>query len=215
MLLCDWSEYGKGKGLLYGNKINNLNHYSDSTKSSVYIFFYIPERWNTTNPNRKAKFTPKFSRGEFGSFYFAFIKCADKPDSVGCRSPPLLSELHKLFNKQSEITLDLFEYDEYTEDILLYIIEELNLLRARYFNTSIQKEKDNILRQAKIILPESYLNMRTVNLNYATIRNIVLQRKHHRLKKEWQDTFCKWVTTLPYAKELIFCGLEEEYERLK
>ena len=66
-----------------------------------------------------------------------------------------------------------------------------------------------------MILPESYLNMRTVNLNYATIRNIVLQRKHHRLKKEWQDTFCKWVTTLPYAKELIFCGLEEEYERLK
>ena len=125
------------------------------------------------------------------------------------------STMHKLFNKQSEITLDLFEYDEYTKDILLYIIKELNLLRKIYFNSSTQKEKDNILRQAKMILPESYLNMRTVNLNYATIRNIVLQRKHHRLKKEWQDIFCKWVTTLPYAKELIFCGLEEDYERLR
>lgn len=125
------------------------------------------------------------------------------------------STMHKLFNKQSEITLDLFEYDEYTKDIILSIINELNLLREKYFDTSIQVEKDIILRQAKIILPESYLNMRTLNLNYATLRNIVCQRKHHRLKKEWQDTFCKWVTTLPYAKELIFCGLEYDFERLK
>ena len=34
-------------------------------------------------------------------------------------------------------------------------------------------------------------------------------------EEDWQDTFCKWVTTLPYAKELIFCGLENEFERLK
>ena len=125
------------------------------------------------------------------------------------------STMHKLFNKQSEVTLDLFEYCDDNKDIIMNIIDELNLLRDRYFETSIQSEKDEILKIAKQILPEGYLNMRTVNVNYAVLRNIVQQRKYHRLKKEWQKTFCKWVTTLPYAKELIFCGLEDEYERLR
>lgn len=125
------------------------------------------------------------------------------------------STMHKLFNEQSKITLQLFEYDEYNRDIILKTIEELNLLREKYFDASTQKEKDNILKIAKQILPEGYLNMRTFNANYSTIRNMVLQRKNHRLKNEWQNTFCKWVTTLPYAKELIFCGLEDEYERLQ
>lgn len=39
--------------------------------------------------------------------------------------------------------------------------------------------------------------------NYLQLKTIYHQRKNHRLK-EWQD-FCKWIETLPYAKELI-CG---------
>ena len=45
--------------------------------------------------------------------------------------------------------------------------------------------------------------MRTVSTNYAELRTIYHQRKNHRLKEEWQDTCCKWIETLPYAKELI------------
>lgn len=124
------------------------------------------------------------------------------------------STVHKLFDKNTVIKLDMFVYDDYTKHIILNTISELNLLRDKYFETTIQSEKDNILRQAKIILPESYLNTRTINLNYATLRNIMLQRKNHKLKEEWQDTFCKWITTLPYAKELIFLGQESVYDRL-
>lgn len=39
--------------------------------------------------------------------------------------------------------------------------------------------------------------------NYLQLKTIYHQRKDHRLK-EWQD-FCKWIETLPHAKELI-CG---------
>ena len=39
--------------------------------------------------------------------------------------------------------------------------------------------------------------------NYLQLKTIYHQRKNHRLK-EWQD-FCKWIETLPHAKELI-CG---------
>lgn len=38
-------------------------------------------------------------------------------------------------------------------------------------------------------------------MNYQTLRAIYHQRKNHKLD-EWR-TFCDWVETLPYAKELI------------
>ena len=43
--------------------------------------------------------------------------------------------------------------------------------------------------------------------NYRCLRNIYLQRKDHRLP-EWRE-FCKWIETLPYAKELITGGENE------
>lgn len=37
--------------------------------------------------------------------------------------------------------------------------------------------------------------------NYRCLRNIYIQRKNHRLP-EWR-AFCKWIETLPFAKELL------------
>jgi hypothetical protein len=126
------------------------------------------------------------------------------------------STMHKLFDKNTEIKLNMFEYHvEAEKQTIISVIKGLNYLRDVYYEVQDQQSKDSILASAKRILPESYLNMRTVNMNYATIRNIIMQRRLHRLKLEWQEIFCKWVTTLPYARELIFCGLEEEYDRLK
>lgn len=125
------------------------------------------------------------------------------------------STMHKLFDKKTEITLDMFESDDYTDEFLPWTIEQLNRLRETYFEVDSQSVKDELLLKAKRILPESYLNMRTINMNYAVIRNIICQRKQHRLKHEWQEIFGGWVTTLPYAKELIFCGMEDDYDRLK
>lgn len=42
-----------------------------------------------------------------------------------------------------------------------------------------------------------------VSLNYEQLATIYKQRRHHKLK-EWH-TFCDWIETLPYAKELIIC----------
>ena len=52
------------------------------------------------------------------------------------------------------------------------------------------------------ILPESFIQKRTVMLSYAALRNIVRQRKGHKLG-EWKQ-FIDWVHTLPYADALIF-----------
>jgi len=63
-------------------------------------------------------------------------------------------------------------------------------------------EKNKLLVRAKRILPESFLQLRTMDTNYAELRNIYFQRRHHRLKNEW-GIIISWIESLPYAKELI------------
>lgn len=88
------------------------------------------------------------------------------------------------------------------------LIQELNNIRDLYLESETAKEKNELIRKAKQLLPEGFLQLRTVNTNYAELRNIYHQRKNHKLKEEWVDTFCKWIESLPYAKELI--TLEKE-----
>ena len=42
--------------------------------------------------------------------------------------------------------------------------------------------------------------------NYRALKTIYKQRKHHRLRDDWQIGFCKnFIEKLPYANELIIC----------
>lgn len=107
------------------------------------------------------------------------------------------STMHRLFRKDRFISLSQFVYHEDDEDIMIDIIYQLNTLRALYFN-SATKDKNEILRRAKQILPEGFLQRRTVSTNYAELRNIYHQRKNHRLP-EWQ-VVCRFIESLPYAK---------------
>ena len=117
------------------------------------------------------------------------------------------STMHKLLNNTNPITLDMFITCE--EDSLWWenTIAELEALRTKYkyiqSTTKDSEEMDRLLIRAKRMLPEGFLQMRTWDTNYAELRNMYFQRRHHRLKEEWIDTFCKWVESLPYAKELI------------
>ena len=125
------------------------------------------------------------------------------------------STMHRLLHTTTSITKDLFSYSEEDDYLLDIIIRRLNQIRIEYINAVNESEKNKLIRRAKQILPEGFFQLRTVNTNYTELRNMVLQRKNHKLKEDWQNGFCKWVTTLPYAKELIFFGIEDEYDRLK
>ena len=128
------------------------------------------------------------------------------------------STMHKLTSKP--ITLDCFETDDFNTELEYYqgnttemlseiIIEQLEFLRQRYLETKDKKYWKELVRW----LPESWLQTRTFTCNYEILRNIVHQRKNHKLKYEW-DSFIKWGETLPYSEELIFYnnGYEKEYE---
>lgn len=113
------------------------------------------------------------------------------------------STMHKLLNNDNPITKDLFVWCEEDEDIVGAVVNRLESLRQEYKNPTYSTDKNRLLVRAKRLLMEGFLQMRTWDTNYAELRNMYFQRRHHRLKEEWVDTFCKWVESLPYAEELI------------
>lgn len=136
-------------------------------------------------------------------------------DTYKFNSKNSCSTMHKLLNPKNEITLDMFDYYEEDLDVVTDNIKRLNEIREEFLATKDFKTQCQLKRRAKTLLFDGFLQLRTVNTNYGELRNMVLQRNKHQLAPDWQNCFCAWVTTLPYAKELIFCGIEDEYERLK
>ena len=108
------------------------------------------------------------------------------------------STMHKIHSKP--FSREDFSHDHMTEEALTALdrmIEVLEQLRLRFVET---KEKD--ARYSMIqLLPESYQQLRTCSFNYETLVHIYFSRRDHKLA-EWH-TFCDWITSLPYAKELI------------
>ena len=114
------------------------------------------------------------------------------------------STMHKLAD--TPITLDCFEMGDFTPLIDNFkidlswqtIMTYLEQLRQRYNETKDKRYWKELIR----LLPESWLQKRTITMNYENILNMYRQRKNHKLT-EWSKSFCDWVKTLPYAEELI------------
>ena len=78
-----------------------------------------------------------------------------------------------------------------------FFARTLNYYRERY----LQAKDKNDWWQLIQLLPQSYNQRATVQLNYQVLRNMYHARKNHKLD-EWVD-FCRWVEeSLPYS-ELI------------
>ena len=142
------------------------------------------------------------------------------------------STMHKLAT--TPITLNCFETDDfnnsleclevYDSDIKvdnstiefewIALINLLENLRLKYLETKNKRYWKELIR----LLPESWLQTRTVTMTYENILAMCGkgQRRFHKLN-EWsgQDNpnvpnFISWARTLPYAQELIFIDELEE-----
>ena len=87
--------------------------------------------------------------------------------------------------------------------ILKFNIDMLNKCRDLYLETKDKK----YWWQMTQLLPSSYNQKRTVQLNYEVLANIYEYRKNHKLD-EWIE-FCKWIESLPYS-EIITGETEKE-----
>lgn len=76
------------------------------------------------------------------------------------------------------------------------IVRALNVYRKRFLETKDKRYWWQMIQ----LLPSSYNQRRTVQLNYEVLRNMYHARKNHKLD-EWHD-FCAWCETLPYFKEI-------------
>ena len=113
------------------------------------------------------------------------------------------STMHKLLNNTNPITRELFVLCDEDLDIADLVIDRLEKLRIEFRRSTDNDYKNRLLVRSKRLLMEGFLQLRTLDTTYAELRSEYFQRKNHRLKEEWQDIFCKWVESLPYAKELI------------
>ena len=133
------------------------------------------------------------------------------------------SSMHKL--STTPITIDCFETDDFDSkwfdetgiesicdtwivDNIIFFLEEL---RETYLRTKDKRYWKELIR----FLPESWLQKRTVTMNYENLYSMIRQRKDHKLN-EWSGkdnaelpNFISWAKTLPYADELLFLGLED------
>lgn len=104
------------------------------------------------------------------------------------------STMHKIHAK--EFTLDDFSHEHLNDestDCLLKLIDLLNCNRELFL-----KDKNKSWWWQMIqLLPSSYNQLRTWDLNYAVLQNIYHARRNHKLD-EWH-TFCDWIESLPYS----------------
>lgn len=118
------------------------------------------------------------------------------------------STMHKIHAK--EFTLDDFShehllgsahtYNGYVPTAVLEcVVGALNEFRKLFLETNIKRYWWQMIQ----LLPSSYNQRRTWDLNYAVLRNIYHARRNHKLD-EWH-TLCDWIEMLPYAEEMI-CG---------
>ena len=116
------------------------------------------------------------------------------------------STMHTIHKK--EFTIDDFSNEHLMTggiECLEHLCKDLNLCRNYFLET---KDKAYWWQMIQL-LPSSFNQMRTIDLNYETLFSIYHQRKGHKLD-EWRE-FCKWIETLPYMKE--FLGLDKQIEK--
>lgn len=104
------------------------------------------------------------------------------------------STMHSITNK--EFTLDDF-YAE-PSDHLKSTIDFLNKKRLEY----LVANEYHTWREIIDNLPESYIQMRTINFNYETVARIINERKNHKLI-EWHMFCTHMLDNLPYLKEIM------------
>jgi hypothetical protein len=107
------------------------------------------------------------------------------------------STMHKIHEK--EFTVNDFSREHLDLDsleMLEKLVKLLNKNRDFYIREGYKEQWWQMIQ----MLPSSYNQKRTVQLNYQVLKSMYHARKNHKLD-EWVE-FCKWCETLPYFKEI-------------
>ena len=108
------------------------------------------------------------------------------------------STMHKIAAK--EFTIEDFSVEHLLAENTVYFgktIERLNNARNKFLETKDKKYWWQMIQ----LLPSSYNQLRTVDLNYEVLLNQYFQRKDHKLD-EWR-IYCEQIKCFPYLNDFI------------
>lgn len=116
------------------------------------------------------------------------------------------STMHKIHEK--EFTLEDFSCEHLADDFALsnaespinvieHLIYCLNLCRSLYLETKNKKYWWQMIQ----LLPSSYNQRRTIDLNFEVLLKQYRERKNHKLD-EWH-TYCDWIKEITLLNEII------------
>ena len=124
---------------------------------------------------------------EIRKMYYDGVTKQEIADKIGCCS----SVICNILNGQTYREIEMTPYD--TAKLL---VDNLNELREKYLET---KSKD-VWWQMIQLLPTSFNQRRTVQMNYAVALNMYHARKNHKLD-EWH-VLCDEIKALPYFEKI-------------
>lgn len=111
------------------------------------------------------------------------------------------STMHKL--KDEKLNRDSVEFNwgvsDKADTCMDMVLLVCSILQDTLQASEDKNERNEIHRVIKGLLPESFIQTRTVSLNYQVLQNMYNQRKSHRLP-QWNTDFVNWVKALPYSE---------------
>lgn len=108
------------------------------------------------------------------------------------------STMHKLTDK--EFTVDDFSCENLIKIAYEHLQKTVKILNG-YRSIYLENQSKEIWYQMIQLLPQSYNQRRTVQLNYQVLAHMYFARKNHKLD-EWHE-FCAWARSLPYFEAIV------------
>lgn len=109
------------------------------------------------------------------------------------------STMHSITNKPFE--KEDFSFEKVPDKIVERYLNDLNILRGMYLISTNPRVKKIFWYQIIQLLPESYMQKRTLMLSYEVLHKVYVDRKDHKLE-EWH-TFCDWIKSLPNSDLIV------------
>ena len=86
-------------------------------------------------------------------------------------------------------------------DVMMAVTGAINRWRRAFINTSDSDKRDYCWKQILQLLPASFLQKRTLVVNYDILSQIYARERDSKMS-EWGD-FCDWIETLPYSELIL------------
>lgn len=140
------------------------------------------------------------------------VHCFDSAVQPSDRDIALMTKLVKAGDEHAKVLRGIIVYAKITAPV--YVWCELETYRCGHerlcsestMHIDCKGLSGEELVKAKSEIPMGKELTKIDFFSYQCLRNIYKQRRHHRLP-EWH-TFCDWIKELPFAEQLITCGIE-------